>query len=38
MFANISDKTLLSLPIGEHLDKESLDQVICEIKDRYEKC
>jgi dTDP-4-amino-4,6-dideoxygalactose transaminase len=32
MFANKSDTTLLSLPIGEHLKLEDVEYVIREIK------
>jgi len=33
MFANESDKTLLSLPIGEHLTKMDLDKVVEAVKE-----
>ena len=32
LFANRSDKTLLSLPIGEHLTKKDLNNVILRVK------
>lgn len=35
MFAHQSDSSLLSLPIGEHLDVKDLDQVILAIKEYY---
>ena len=37
MFANKSDKTLLSLPIGEHMDHENIANVVHEIKKYYKK-
>jgi dTDP-4-amino-4,6-dideoxygalactose transaminase len=36
MFANESDTTLLSLPIGEHLNKQDLEQTVAAIKEYFE--
>jgi dTDP-4-amino-4,6-dideoxygalactose transaminase len=32
MFANRADKTLLSLPIGEHLEKSEMQEIVSAIK------
>ena len=37
LFANKSDITLLSLPIGEHLSEQDIDQVITSVKEFYAK-
>jgi len=36
MFANQSDKCLLSLPIGEHLSRENLEKVVAAIEEYFE--
>jgi dTDP-4-amino-4,6-dideoxygalactose transaminase len=35
LFANKSDTTLLSLPIGEHLNQQDLEQVVTAINEYF---